>query len=377
MSKLIRLFICFDKQPILLIGILLFLVGCDSRKKVDYDVPVSIIDYESLTSRNFEQIPEDIVSKMEFVAFDTVSDALFGRVDKVKFVDSSLFILDQRLNAILEFDRSGKFIRKFQRKGRALYEYLQITDFDIDRESGVLYVLDSHTDKVNLYDSDFNFIASHTLDFEADILKSVGGKIIFGLASWNSGRAKGYKIGQTDSQCKMENLVLYYDEYIDPAYVFSSYRFTDCEQNVVYNQPIDNNAYVLSRDLNLRQIIRFDFGACNVPDENKKDVESKLDKFENYCFIKDYVAVKGDLIIGKLRDHGKSRCFIVDRKNGIKYESQPVELFSNSLFTEYDDPFIFSYFMTTNVNPKDVSLPDHIIDHIHAGGCAIGIQQLK
>ena len=132
MSKLIRLFICFDKQPILLIGILLFLVGCDSRKKVDYDVPVSIIDYESLTSRNFEQIPEDIVSKMEFVAFDTVSDALFGRVDKVKFVDSSLFILDQRLNAILEFDRSGKFIRKFQRKGRALYEYLQITDFDID-----------------------------------------------------------------------------------------------------------------------------------------------------------------------------------------------------------------------------------------------------
>lgn len=190
MSKLIRLFICFDKQPILLIGILLFLVGCDSRKKVDYDVPVSIIDYESLTSRNFEQIPENIVSKMEFVAFDTVSDALFGRVDKVKFVDSSLFILDQRLNAILEFDRSGKFIRKFQRKGRALYEYLQITDFDIDRESGVLYVLDSHTDKVNLYDSDFNFIASHTLDFEADILKSVGGKIIFGLASWNSGRAK-------------------------------------------------------------------------------------------------------------------------------------------------------------------------------------------
>jgi len=175
----------------------------------------------------------------------------------------------------------------------------------------------------------------------------------------------------------MENQVLYYDEYIDPAYVFSSYRFTDCEQNVVYNQPIDNNAYVLSRDLNLRQIIRFDFGACNVPDENKKDVESKLDKFENYCFIKDYVAVKGDLIIGKLRDHGKSRCFIVDRKNGIKYESQPVELFSNSLFTEYDDPFIFSYFMTTNVNPKDVSLPDHIIDHIHAGGCAIGIQQLK
>ena len=26
--------------------------------------------------------------------------------------------------------------------------------------------------------------------------------------------------------------------------------------------------------------------------KNKKDVESKLDKFENYCFIKDYVAVK-------------------------------------------------------------------------------------
>ena len=114
MSKLIRLFICFDKQPILLIGILLFLVGCDSRKKVDYEVPVSSIDYESLTSRNFEQIPEDIVSKMEFVAFDTVSDALFGRVDKVKFVDSSLFILDQRLNAILEVDRSGIFIRKLQ-----------------------------------------------------------------------------------------------------------------------------------------------------------------------------------------------------------------------------------------------------------------------
>ena len=124
---------------------------------------------------------------------------------------------------------------------------------------------------------------------------------------------------------------MYYDEYIDPAYVFSSYRFTDCEQNVVYNQPIDNNAYVLSRDLNLRQIIRFDFGACNVPDENKKDVESKLDKFENYCFIKDYVAVKGDLIIGKLRDHGKSRCFIVDRKNGIKYESDELYKHQNEI----------------------------------------------
>ncbi len=70
----------------------------------------------------------------------------------------------------------GNLLENSKRKGRALYEYLQITDFDIDRESGVLYVLDSHTDKVNLYDSDFNFIASHTLDFEADILKSVGEK---------------------------------------------------------------------------------------------------------------------------------------------------------------------------------------------------------
>ena len=60
----------------------------------------------------------------------------------MKFVDSSLFILDQRLNAILEFDRSGKFIRKIpKKKAGPFYEYLQITDFDIDRESGVLYVL--------------------------------------------------------------------------------------------------------------------------------------------------------------------------------------------------------------------------------------------
>lgn len=354
--------------------VIIILSSCNpDSKKGEYNVPISKIDYFSLELKGVDEIPTSKLSPMKYIALENTEGAFFGRIDKIRIANNKILILDYRTKTVLTYDISGKYIGKLSKEGKAGDEYLQITDFDVDT-NGNIYILDSQADKLNKYDSLFNVISTERLPFEADILKIVDENIIFGLSSWNNGEKSGDKIALSDNKLNITNSLLPYNEYIDQSYVISSYRFTNSGDYIVYNQPIDNNIYIIDSGLSLKKIINIDFANRNVPNKDKLDIESNLSKYNNYCLIRNFVAVKDSLIIGNLRNQGKGTYFLIDMENNIRYESNKVELYDNHMFTEYDYPYIISYFMNTNSDSSNVNLPSDIIEHINNDGCVIGIQ---
>ena len=61
---------------------------------------------------------------------------------------------------------SGKGIGKVGNVGRAPEEYLNLTDFSINKD-GNIHIIDGRLDKMNIYDKNLNFITSQKLPFEA------------------------------------------------------------------------------------------------------------------------------------------------------------------------------------------------------------------
>lgn len=81
-------------------------------------------------------------------------------------------------------------------------------------------------------------------------------------------------------------IYLKYDEYIDPSFWVSPYSFVRTNDCIAYNQPIDNRIYLFDKAGNLKDCIEFDFKEFNVKDEDKVNIEYKLDDYDRYYFIR-------------------------------------------------------------------------------------------
>ena len=96
-----------------------------------------------------------IFEKMEFIRLS--NDQLIGRISKVLIMGNYIYVLDMKQNAILCFDKTGRFVSIFSRVGRGPDEYYELTDFDIDPERNVILALTNGNRLVEL-DSKLNLI---------------------------------------------------------------------------------------------------------------------------------------------------------------------------------------------------------------------------
>ena len=97
--------------------------------------------------------------------FDTVrtisleyadADNYVPRVQDVKLTDSNIFLRAE--DELYIYDYDGKLARKISRLGRGHGEYLQITDFDIDRERELIYIYDRMSYCFLVYRFDGSFV---------------------------------------------------------------------------------------------------------------------------------------------------------------------------------------------------------------------------
>ena len=99
-----------------------------------------------------------IFEKMEFIRLS--NDQLIGRISKALIMGNYIYVLDLTQSAILCFDKAGRFINLFSKVGRGPDEYLELNDFDIDPNRGVVFALTNKNRLVEL-DSKLNLIKTH------------------------------------------------------------------------------------------------------------------------------------------------------------------------------------------------------------------------
>lgn len=105
------------------------------------------------------------VDSISYIQLETVDDCLIGKVRDVIIADSFIFVLDRNPSAIYIFNRSGKYLRKIDRKGEGPGEYPLIYQFTYNKKRQSISVYSTLVYKIIEYDLYGNLINEFKLDY--------------------------------------------------------------------------------------------------------------------------------------------------------------------------------------------------------------------
>ena len=108
----------------------------------------------------------DIVDSLSYIKLATDTSNLIGVIDKIIPLQDRILIVDKDITqTIYIFDKSGRFIRKINKKGRGPGEYLSLNDVAVDVSNKRLIVLDDIAQKLSIFTYEGEFIEKIGLDF--------------------------------------------------------------------------------------------------------------------------------------------------------------------------------------------------------------------
>lgn len=363
--------------------LLILFFGCQKQRNNHLKEmgKVKIIDFNSFKKIETEDIYQYTTKQKKYIKLDnSCDDFLFKGIDKIKILGERIYILDRKLKKLIVFDIRGKGIGTVGKRGQGPQEYLQISDFAVSN-SGNIYFIDGTLgeSKLFVFDKDLHFISLKKMPFEADIIHCLtNGKLLFGLSSWNQGKNAQNKIIRTNEDGNVEQSYLQYDKYVDNAYWISFYMFVETEDAILYNKQIDNHVYQFSLSGNLLKSYYFDFGRQNVPDEDKMNIERDLDKFKQYCCLKDFTIITDKYIAGTIWDKTQSKNFIIDIDKQTMYLSKEIASSDISNMANYYDNQIISFIYPGKYDDSQLGdLPQDIKKHVEEDNFVLCLNKLK
>jgi len=116
--------------------------------------PLYIIDIKANIS-NVKAINLSTIGKeIKYIPLETRPECLLQNIMNVEFSDEYIFVNDDN-NQLLQFDLTGKFIRKIGTQGRGPEEYLYMFDFCLNKATREIYILSYPSRMVFGFDGKF------------------------------------------------------------------------------------------------------------------------------------------------------------------------------------------------------------------------------
>lgn len=367
-------FICFKlftmevRYLLFLCGLCSFLSACSDKKEKVFVANERIISFSSFDIKQADYFPEEFIREVRYIPIKRDFDKdYFTFIDKVKYKNGKVYILDKSKKILSIFDESGQFLQNIGRQGTGPQDFMAISDFDLTND-GQVYLLDGFRDKDRLfvYDADHDLVGAMNLSFEADVVKvNEDGSLLFGLSSWNFGDFKGKKILRTDNELTDKFAMLDFDEGLNES-IWMDYQFGSHGSEIYYNKPIDNRVHVFDQKGYLKQVLRFDFGLLNVPDQLKHNLEENFEEIKNFRYMRNFLVGFDKGYLGSLYDQGTSRVFLMDTLENQIYLGAQTDYYGFlGQFVGFDDGYALSYLDPEYIGEETMEdLPEWVKDHL-------------
>lgn len=135
-------------------------------------------DINNIGMLNLSSLGKDI----SYIPLETKTECLIQKINKILFSDSYIFISD--FKRLLQFDKTGKFIRQIGHEGSGPGEYINVGDFCIDEQNKEIYLIFSSASKLMVFGFDGVFKNTNNLTFRpAQIILKDKSNLMFHL--WN------------------------------------------------------------------------------------------------------------------------------------------------------------------------------------------------
>lgn len=299
----------------------LLMTSCGQRQTVAAEETVNL---QNPTFKPFEEMPTLLADKFTKVTLQQdSSDVPFTSLNKAIKNGGKFYVLDNRQHRIGVFKENGEKDIDLSRRGRGPQEYIQITDFDVNKDGGI-WILDGQKDAVYHYDAAGEFVASSPVPTDVDYIARLdGGGFLFGVSPWNESEYKDKEVVVCDNDLKIIGSCIDYDGKKDPNMTFPSLGFIHGEDGeITYNHPIEDRVYVFSPDGKHVKTMHFDFGSKAVPDEYRSNIEPHMEDVIASRFIVNGIVPSKEFLLGCMLDVGRYANVIWDKGNEVLYSTE-------------------------------------------------------
>lgn len=229
-------------------------------------------------NKSFEELRIDIskVKKLdkfyptiyayEFITLQEDSLIKLGEINKIIFYNDKIYISDARKSkSVFIYNKEGVLLRTINRVGRGIGEYTNIRDFNIDKLTYDIYILDPQLRKILIYDSKGVFLRDIKLDFIVSSFIITGKYLIFDKFNMME-RAKNEVINNNLLICDRKGKIL--NGFLPIDKVLSSYSMgplnglkENSNSTISYLPPLSSHIY--NYDISQNKLVNqlhIDFG---------------------------------------------------------------------------------------------------------------------
>lgn len=144
------------KNTLIATGVTLITIACstvtdvNSITPINHNATVEDINIDKATKVNSIQF-STYFKKPETIILENRKDCTVKEIRCIEIHNNHIYILDDESNKLYVFNMDGTFDKTIGEYGKGHEEYLEISDFSIDRKLNVLYLWDEALDKAHKY----------------------------------------------------------------------------------------------------------------------------------------------------------------------------------------------------------------------------------
>lgn len=245
-----------------IIFIFLVILSSCSTKSQQSDVCITVDINNNVT-------PSSFFKEYRYISLETTEDNLIAQIDKIQLDSNRIYAMDNKGFSIFIFDRTGRYINKIQKHGRASDEYISLEDFVVYRSD--IYCLSRINKKINVYSENGDFLKNYKLDNWYNNFAILNDSLMY--------------LFSEDSNDKLFNFILYdykNDIYLkefdsfkkNQSYMFRMSPFNFSFGKCLVTKQFDNTVYSLDEE-GITPIFTFLFNTEDKIPENYKDMPTE------------------------------------------------------------------------------------------------------
>lgn len=231
-----------------------------------------VSSHENITLNNISELTiSEIVDSIHTIILDERSEAIVGNIDKIRIIDSTIYIGDFTSNVITAFDLNGNYLFHIDNIGQGPGEYVAIKSFAADSKH--LYVIDNWTGKLIKYDaingtyrneSKMPFVA-----WDIEVIDST--KLLFTYVPMQGGsllnKQPPYRLFITDMELNIKEKLLEFS-FDDPDEIGQKLYFTQNDKNIIFGSLFFDGYTLLNKETTNIDYVNIDFNNSLIGQDN-------------------------------------------------------------------------------------------------------------